>query len=185
MKKRPAKTSIGAWARQRARALLLVAVLLPLGCPNGDEQGGAAVVGKLAPSFALETIDHDRFYLRDHRGKPVVLLFWDTSCQICKRQMVALESLRQAMGPERVTMATVCVDPENAATARRVVDGLGLGFPTLLDRGGGLGRSLGVKAYPTTVVIAPQGKVSFYREGYTEPLMQELRRAIEGHLSAG
>ena len=117
-----------------------------------------------------------------HRGKPVVLLFWNTSCQVCKREMVELEALRKRIGVDRVTMATVLSDPENVDLARTMVRDLQIGYPTLLDRGGKITSGLGIDGFPTTMVVTPGGKIDFLREGFTEPLMPQLRKAIEGHL---
>ncbi len=112
----------------------------------------------------------------------MVLLFWNTSCQVCKREMVELQALQNKIGADRVIMATILSDPENIDLARRMVQGLKTSYPTLLDRGGRLTSGLGIDTFPTTMVVTPEGKIGFVREGFTEPLMQQLQKAIEGHL---
>lgn len=159
--------------------LLWVLTLLIGGCRDEAGDGPPQWVGKAAPTISLETLDHERFHLRDHRGKPVVLLFWNTSCQVCKREMVELERLRQQLGPDRVAMATILSDPENLDVARRMVAGLKTSYPTLLDRGGKLTGGLGIDTFPTTMVVTPDGQIGFARVGFTEPLMGQLRQAIE------
>ena len=165
-----------------ARRLLLGAALLLTACRK--EPSPEPLVGRPAPAIKLDTLDHGRFYLHEHRGKPVVLVFWDTSCQICKRELVEVESLRAAIGPEKVAVAGVCQDPENIDLARALVQGLGLGFPTLLDHEGRVSKAFGVSGFPTTIVISPTGTVGFVREGYTEPLMLQLRSTVQGYLEA-
>ena len=172
----------GRWSPAWAVALLLAVVLLAVALLGGcrDEGDGAAqLVGKAAPTLSLETLDHERFHLRDHRGKPVVLLFWNTTCQVCKREMVELQALREQLGADRVGMATILSDPENLDTARRMIAGLSISYPTLLDRGGKVTGALGIDTFPTTMVITPDGKIGFARVGFTEPLMDQLRQAIE------
>jgi hypothetical protein len=66
--------------------------------------------------------------------------------------------------------------------ARSMVQGLGLSFPTLLDRGGKVTEAYRVKGFPTTIVVTPEGRRGFSREGYTAPLMTQLRQALEQHL---
>jgi cytochrome c biogenesis protein CcmG/thiol:disulfide interchange protein DsbE len=161
---------------------LLAVALLVSGCRESTGESPGPLVGKTAPTVSLETLDHRRFHLRDHRGKPVVLLFWNTSCQVCKREMVELEKLRSTIGAERVIMATILSDPENIDLARRMVQGLKTSYPTLLDRGGRITSGLKIDTFPTTMVITPDGKIGFMRQGFTEPLMEQLRKAIEGHL---
>ena len=80
----------------------------------------------------------------------------------------AAEHLRRVIG----------LDPENVDVARSMVQGLGLSFPTLLDRGGKVTEAYRVKGFPTTVVVTPEGRRGFSREGYTAPLMTQLRQAF-------
>jgi len=161
------------------RALTLFALLLAGGCRESGGGSPTALVGGPAPAFGLETLSHGRFYLNHHREEAVVLLFWHTTCEVCKRQMVALESLRSAFGPRRVVFANVCTDPENTVDARRWVAAMKLRAPTLLDRGERVRRTYRIRSFPTTVVIAPGGTVGFVREGYTEQLIPQLRRKLE------
>ncbi len=163
-----------------SRVLALLALtLLVGGCRDETGVGTGRLVGKAAPTISLETLDHERFHLRDHRGKPVVLLFWNTSCQVCKREMVELERLGQQLGPDRVSMATILSDPENLDLARRMVAAQKMSYPTLLDRGGKVTEGLGIDTFPTTMVVTPDGQIGFARVGFTEPLMGQLRQAIE------
>ena len=85
-----------------------LAVLL-LGC---SDDGGNLAPGSPAKDFRLDTLSHDRFYLNQHKGKVVVLLFWNTQCTVCKRQMVDLKSLPGTLPADGLTIAAVCTDPE-------------------------------------------------------------------------
>lgn len=164
------------------------AVGLLAGLPHGvgcrDREQAPQLLGRRAPTFKLDTLDHRRFYLREQLGKPVVLVFWNTSCQVCKRELSELESLRNEVGSSRVVVASVCQDPENIDLARAFVQDLGLGYPTLLDQGGRVTAELAIDTFPTTLVVSPSGEVGFMRVGYTEPLMHQLRGAIDGYLAA-
>jgi peroxiredoxin len=162
---------------------MLLGLLVLTACRK--DESGPPSVGAQAPAIALETLAHDRFFLRDQRGKPVVLVFWDTSCQICKRELREVDAMRQSLGPERLAVAGVCQDPENIDLARALVQGLAIGFPTLLDHEGRVTKSYGVNGFPTTIVISPTGEIGFVREGFTEPLMRQLRSTVEGYLEAG
>jgi peroxiredoxin len=164
------------------RALALLALLLAVGCRETGAGSPTSLVGSPAPAFGLETLSHGRFYLNHHRAQAVVLLFWHTTCEACKRQMVALEPLRTALGRRRVVFANVCTDPENTVDARRWVKAVRIRAPTLLDRGETVRRRYRIRSFPTTVVIAPGGVVGFAREGYTEQLIPQLRRKLESLL---
>ena len=136
----------------------------------------------LALDFRLETLDHDRFYLNQQRGRVVVLIFWTTTCLHCKEEMIALESLRKEFEQEALTVAGVCSDPENLDTARRIVERLEIGFPTLLDREGRVSKLYEVGAFPTTVLIGPSGQTDLNRAGYDEGMMRQIRDRVESLL---
>jgi peroxiredoxin len=182
IRRRATRTSVARFCARAGRWLLPLAVLWLAGCRK--EQPPDSLVGREAPAITLDTLDHGRFYLREQRGKPVVLVFWNTSCQICKRELVEVEALRVAVGPARVAVAGVCQDPENVDLARALVGGLALGFPTLLDHEGRISQTFGVDGFPTTIVVSPAGKIDLVREGYTEPLMRQLRSTLQGYLEA-
>jgi hypothetical protein len=93
--------------------------------------------------------------------------------------MLELEALRRRLGPRRLVLANVCADPENMDAVQRMIRGLKIGYPTLLDRGGRVTRRLGVGSFPTTIIVTPAGRVGFVRVGRTGPLMSQIRRTIE------
>ena len=109
-----------------------------------------------------------------------MLVVWSTTCSVCKREMVALKELQDELGPKGLVVASVCTDPEDLGEVRRIVGGLGVGYPVLLDRGGGVAGKYGVRAVPTTVVVDPEGRMRLVREGYSPALMRQLRRTVEG-----
>lgn len=159
--------------RPSSRLLAAGALLLLAGCQESSLLEGSA------PAFSLETLTHERFHLNQQRGKIVVLLFWDTTCRVCKKELAELETLRRELGDKRVVLANVCTDPENRGEAHRVIRALGIGYATLLDRGGEVARRYRVRAFPTTIIVTPEGRVGFAREGRTDALMGQLRRVIE------
>jgi tetratricopeptide (TPR) repeat protein len=87
-----------------------------------------------APDFTLRDLAGAEHRLSDHRGRPVVLNFWVTSCPPCRLQ---LETFRQGLGGLRAAGAallTVAVgDPEDQAKVRDFVRVLGPGLSVLLS----------------------------------------------------
>lgn len=163
----------------RQTVLLFLATVALLGCSRGAPSRPARAPGKAAPDFRLDTLAHGRFYLNSQRGKVVVLVFWSTMCSACKREMVALKELQDELGPKYLVVASVCTDPEDLGEVRRVVGGLSVGYPALLDQGGVVAGRYGVRAVPTTVVVGPEGRMRLVREGYSPALMRQLRNAVE------
>jgi len=156
-----------------------LAFLLP-GC--GDDNGSQS--GSTAKDFRLDTLSHNRFYLNAHKGKVVVLLFWNTQCTICKRQMVDLKSLVNPSDSDNLTVAAVCTDPEHIDDVKKTAENLGIDYPILLDRGAEVAGSYKVSVYPTTIIIDKAGKISFTREGYDSAIARQIKTRVTDLLAS-
>ncbi len=165
----------------RAKLPVLFAAAL-LGC-GPPRESGAALPGEFAPEFRLASLGGPRFYLNAQRGGTVVLVFWTTTCSACKHEMVELKSLHDELGEGGLTVAAVCADPENMDAVRRVAEGLGLGYLVLLDGGGRVAERYSVRAFPTTIIVGPEGRIRFRREGHTSGVMRQIRDKVRGLLA--
>jgi peroxiredoxin len=116
---------------------------------------------RLAPDFELKTIDGESFRLMEQRGKTVVLVFWSTTCDVCKKQMPGLRELASiiALDP-RYEMFTIAVDesaPDVLATLQQHT-GTQTPFPVALDPESAVVMDkYGTKAFPETWIIDPDG----------------------------
>src|SRR5512139_2468506 len=73
-------------------ALALVLCLAAASPAAAALEGSKLKKGQPAPDFTLKDLDGKVVKLSDFRGKKVVLLdFWATWCNICKREMPVLE----------------------------------------------------------------------------------------------
>ncbi|HUD17375.1 MAG TPA: TlpA disulfide reductase family protein [Acidimicrobiales bacterium] len=118
------------------------------------------VVGLQAPAVAGVTLDGTRYVLPRVPGKFVVLNFFASWCEPCQTEgpnLVQFQFEHQRAGD--ATMLSVVFDDTESA-ARNYQESLGVTWPTLADPGGGLALSFGVRAPPTTFVIAPDGRVA-------------------------
>ena len=168
---------------QRALCFLALLSLIATGCARHGNK--VPPIHGTAPDFRLDTLSHQRFYLNAYRGNVVVLIFWMTTCQPCKKEMVEFKPVAEELAPRGVTVVSVCTDPENLDAARRVVESLDIPFPTLLDRDGLVARKYGVRALPTTVIIDRNGKLSLWRAGYDDLIARQLRAHLESMTTQG
>jgi hypothetical protein len=66
--------------------------------------------------------------------------------------------------------------------ARRVVDKMGLNYPTL--KAGDIPKDYKVEIFPTLIVIDQEGVVREIHLGYSETLREEISRVVDGLLNA-
>jgi cytochrome c biogenesis protein CcmG/thiol:disulfide interchange protein DsbE len=100
----------------------------------------------------------DQITLSDLRGMVVVINLWTSWCPPCRAEMPAIEAVYQAnkeLGLEVLAVNSTYQDSEASAAA--FVQGLGLTFPILLDRDGGVSNRYQLRALPTTYFVDRQG----------------------------
>lgn len=129
-------------------------------CALGPNYAGE---NRIAPDFQLTNIDGTPMRLSDFRGKTTVLVFWSTSCDVCKKQMPALAHLAQEIkNDKRFALTTVALD-ESADTVRRVMKErtkMDNPFPVALDPDSRIIMDkYGTKLFPETWIIDPSGVI--------------------------
>jgi thiol-disulfide isomerase/thioredoxin len=72
----------------------------PAGLPQSKEPAVAAgEIGSRLPEFSLKDLQRRQFSSADLRGKVVLIDFWATWCQPCKKEMPGYQKLLDLYGP--------------------------------------------------------------------------------------
>lgn len=113
-------------------------------------------MGRPAPLFIAEDLTGEKVRLSDFRGKTVLLNFWASWCDPCRREFPQLK---------RVNRGTVAVlgviVRDGVVPAGDFMQAEGATWPALKDPGGRILRAYGVgQGVPVTIAIAPSGKVT-------------------------
>jgi peroxiredoxin len=145
--------------------VLVIAALTVAGNMSKDHK--YPKVGDSAPEFALTGLDGKTYQLSDFKGKTVLLNFWATYCEPCRLEMPAIQKQAEKRAGQGVVVLGLNIG-ENQVTAQSFVDQIGVHFPILLDGQEEIRRNYGVKDYPTTFFIGPDGKVEVIRVGWMD-----------------
>lgn len=159
---------------------------------RAGEDGEKLKVGEPAPPFTLKTMNPElskvkRFALRDFVGddtktkKKVVLSFAASYCGPCKKELIELAKLKDALDKAGVELAVVVIDTdaEGIETMKKLtVDELALKFPVLSDRFGVLARRYHANELPMTVLISPDGQVQWLSSGFAEGAIDRFKKAV-------
>lgn len=163
-----------------------VALLIAIALAAAPVAARAADAGseKAPPRFKVRSVTGEPLELQRllERG-PVLLDFWATWCLPCIAALPELEGVRARLGPRGLTVIGISVDgPRNFPKVRPFATRLGLTFPIVLDEDGALQQRFQVKAVPTSVLIATDGRLVRVTPGWRPGETADLERAIEALL---
>ncbi len=116
----------------------------------------------MAPPLAGTDVHGRMLELAQWRGKPVLVHFWATWCPVCRLEQDSIAAIA-----EDWPVLTVAMQSGDAAEVTAHLREHGLDFPVLVDPDGELSGRFGVRAVPTSFVVAPDGRIRFREVGYT------------------
>ena len=157
------------WNPIRPLAPLLVLLLIGLapGMAAAEMEGMRIKVGEKAPEFTLKDVNGKPVKLADYLGKNVVMLdFWATWCNVCKREMPVLEKVYKEYKAKDVEFFGICLD-ENLVQIKKVLEQKGVTYQTLIDEGARVATEVYQLAgpIPLKVVIDKKGVVRYSHVG--------------------
>ena len=163
--------ALSRWTPIGIAALIVLALVAIWLAGRGDDRPAApaGLVGSPAPEVAFTTFDGETMLLSDLRGKVVVVNFWASWCEPCRREAVVFDAVYAAEGAANVPVVILGVDIANdsEAAARDFADQNGITYPLTRDAAisgasrGPIELAFGLGAYyPSTIVIGPDGVIT-------------------------
>ena len=131
--------------------------------------------GDTAPDFTLTALDGSPWSLSGRRGKVVLLNFWATWCEPCRKELPQLERLHQRFSTNG--LAVVGLSDENVDEVRQFLSENGITYPTLHDHASLALSRYRVSVIPTSLIISRDGRLLKRLEGYMgeAALMREVK----------
>ena len=114
---------------------------------------------RLAEDFTLPTPAGDTFRLSEQRGKVVLVNFWATWCPPCLEEMPAMERLYRQHRDGGFTLVAVSVDADSKVVAP-FVTAHKFSFPVALDPSMNMANTYGVRALPSSFIVARDGTLA-------------------------
>jgi peroxiredoxin len=107
-----------------------------------------------APGFALPLLDEQTWQLS--RGRPTLLLFFETDCPTCRLTLPYLNRLARHLGENA---AVIGISQDSETLTREIVEQTPITFPVALDRDLRVSRLYDPFAVPTLFLLDRGGKV--------------------------
>ena len=142
--------------------------LQPAAANMTDIDPDAAAAGKPAPDFSAKNLDGQDVTLADYKGKVVLVNFWATWCDPCRVEIPGLIDIQNKYGSKGFTVLGIAMDEEGKsvvapfiAKERFDVNGqkLPMNYPIVIGNDSVADKFGGLFGYPTSVLIAPDGKI--------------------------
>jgi thiol-disulfide isomerase/thioredoxin len=151
----------------RARFLTIAGGLLALGARRRkDDDGwhhehgpnGLTLSTTVPLDLTFVTVDGSIFRLADHRGKLVVVNLFASWCGPCNAEAPDVTAFAAAH-PDDTIVVSVDVG-ESASTARAFQERYAIDYAVASDESSSVYKSIGMRAYPTTLFVRPDGCLS-------------------------
>jgi len=107
--------------------------------------------------------------IESFRGKTVILNLWAPWCAPCLEEMPSLDRLAARLPEKDFAVVAVTKDPVGPSASKAAFDKMALKRLKLyLDPDGKLGKEIGARGFPTTLILGPSGAPLAWREGETD-----------------
>jgi thiol-disulfide isomerase/thioredoxin len=118
------------------------------------------------PEFSLPDLGGTPHRLSDWSGRTLVINFWATWCEPCRREIPLLEALQRENSGKKIEIVGIAVDHPDSVG--KMVKDLKIGYPVLVGEKGGLAAvsAFGMDTVlPFTVFADPQGRIVTLKVG--------------------
>jgi len=160
--------------RQSRVGFLLLFLALILGTYLGRDG-----LSQPAPGFSLPESGGGQVDLASYRGRPVLLVFWTSSCPICQHELPLLNRLTPLFWSKGVSVLAIHLGGDQAA--REFMDSNDIGLTSLVDLQGKVARAYRVGGVPRLVLISPDGRIKRSSSGWTdESVLREWMDSLSG-----
>jgi len=123
---------------------------------------------KIAPNFILESVTGEKISLKDFKGKAVLLNFWATWCQPCKKELPSMQRIYEELSSEGVEVVAISIDRNKKERVEKYINNYNLSFPILLDPNQKVRKDYFILGLPTSYLIGSDGKLKGFISGARE-----------------
>ena len=161
--------------------LISLAVMVLSACSE-SEAPLKVRIGQTVPPLSVQDLDGQPATLQSRPGKLLMINVWATWCAPCRHEMPSLQRLADTLGPDRLELVGLSVDHDDHVVREYLIEQK-IRFPSFLDRQfASVNGVLGVRVFPSTFFVGPDGTllkvVESWREWDEPEIIEEIRSLL-------
>ena len=168
-------------------ALVAGLVVSTLGLPSSllAQSGGQGQVGlplgTQAPSAAVEDLEGNPIDLLDLvDGKPTLIEFWASWCELCEALQPQLDQVRATHGDAIRVVAVAVAVSQSQRRVRRHVEQHGAEYPFVWDGEGNAVRAYRAATTSVIVILDEEGRVAYTGVGADQDIVSAMASVVGG-----
>jgi cytochrome c biogenesis protein CcmG/thiol:disulfide interchange protein DsbE len=177
---------------RNARAVITTLAVIATACGGSAGEGPAApgvggagkheLLNNPAPDFAADSVNgKGKVALSQWKGKVVLVDFWATWCEPCKKSFPKLEELRVKYSASGFEIAAISEDDE-ANGVKEFGTNYGAKFPMLWDKDKSIANKWHPPNMPSSFIVDKKGVVRFVHLGYHDGEEKEIETELKSLL---
>lgn len=135
----------------------------------------AAMVGTEAKNFEVTDMDGNRVELADLKGSVVAVNFWFIGCKPCIMEIPELNEIVHEFEGKPVKFVAIALDSKAALelfAKKKQFD------YDIVPKGRFTAGIYGISSYPTHLLIDKEGKIAYFKSGYSPTTAKEVGGTI-------
>ncbi len=134
-------------------------------------------VGDIAHDFSIIDVDNNQVFLRQVKGKPIVLAFFATWCIPCQIEAERIKQLDDETGGDKFAVYQIGVDGKETNNDLRQFKSDFGNKDWIVGLGLDVAQQYNVRTLDTTLIIDKEGNI-IYRDNGVPASVEELRKHL-------
>jgi thiol-disulfide isomerase/thioredoxin len=137
-------------------------------------------LGSEAPAAGLQDLDGNAVQILDYvvMGKPTVIEFWASWCEICEALQPQLDRIQEDWGSQVNIVAVAVAVSQSQRRVKRHVEDHGIEYVYLWDEDGEAVNAYEIPGTSIVVILDGEGKVAYTGSGRDQDLVGEVRKLV-------